>query len=65
MTKPYSLDLRDRAQLREWWQGGNQVPLGCGDVAGGRFERREMVLQRFRATGSAAPRKMGAIGRAF
>ena len=35
MTKPYSLDLRDRAVAR--------VVAGETDVAGGRFERREMV----------------------
>ena len=41
MTKPYSLDLRDRAVCAGG--GGRDGPLGCGDVAGGRFEPREMV----------------------
>ena len=40
MTKPYSLNLAI-AQLRGWLRGDG--PLGCGGVAGGRFERREVV----------------------
>jgi putative transposase len=55
LTKPYSLDLRDRAVARV--VAGETVRSVAATLRG-RFERREWP-PRFRATGSAAPRKMG------
>jgi putative transposase len=55
MTKPYSLDLRDRAVARV--VAGETVRSVAATLRGG-VSSVVKWSQRFRATGSAAPRKM-------
>jgi transposase len=69
MAKPYSLDLRDRAVARV--AAGETVRsvaatlrVGVSSVVNRRSWLQKWS-QRFRATGSAAPGKMGATDRAF
>ena len=56
MTKPYSLDLRDRAVARV--VAGETVRSVAATLRVG-VSSVVKWSQRFRATGSAAPRKMG------
>jgi hypothetical protein len=56
MTKPYSLDLRDRAVALV--VAGETVRFVAATLRGG-VSSVVKWSQRFRATGTAAPRKMG------